>query len=159
MLTFRKVYNLSKCVALCFLVLLAGHILRDPPAPPAQAAAARSPQQLARVMAARVARVRARCGASRHATVRSGQQLYVLWARRLVWCPVFKAASTNWMLHLLPLAGLSDEDADNLRSVSATLRPRLMVDNVKEGLQLPASQLGGSRSGANITLSRYSESY
>ena len=31
MLTFRKVYNLSRCVALCFLVLLARHLLRDPP--------------------------------------------------------------------------------------------------------------------------------
>ena len=32
-------------------------------------------------------------------------KMFALVPRRLVWCPVYKAASTNWMHNLLQLAG------------------------------------------------------
>jgi len=38
------------------------------------------------------------------------QALYTLQNRSLVWCPVFKAASTNWMHNLLLLSGREDVD-------------------------------------------------
>jgi len=41
--------------------------------------------------------------------------LYVLKARRLLWCPVYKAASTSWMTNLLTLANRSAEDLRRLR--------------------------------------------
>jgi len=38
--------------------------------------------------------------------------IYVLQERQLVWCPVYKAASTNWMYNLLFLAGRSEEEVE-----------------------------------------------
>ena len=29
---------------------------------------------------------------------------------KLLWCPVFKAASTNWMRNIITMAGLSDRE-------------------------------------------------
>ena len=43
------------------------------------------------------------------ANIKTGDNLYLLPSRKLIWCPVFKAASTNWMYNLLPLAGLDQE--------------------------------------------------
>jgi len=37
-------------------------------------------------------------------------QMYVLETWSLVWCPVYKAASTNWMHNLLHLAGKKEEE-------------------------------------------------
>ena len=48
-------------------------------------------------------------------TIKSGEQLYLLWNKKLVWCPVYKAASTNWMHHLLYLSGLKEKDVEELR--------------------------------------------
>ena len=36
--------------------------------------------------------------------------LYALESQSLVWCPVYKAASTNWMHNLLHLAGKTEEE-------------------------------------------------
>merc|ERR1719427_2630386 len=40
--------------------------------------------------------------------------LYALESRSLVWCPVYKAASTNWMHNLLHLAGKKEEDINKI---------------------------------------------
>ena len=52
---------------------------------------------------------------TRRPTIKSGEQLYLLWNKRMVWCPVYKAASTNWMFHLLYLSGLKGKDVEELQ--------------------------------------------
>ncbi len=46
----------------------------------------------------------------------STMRLFVLRYRRLFWCPVFKAASTNWMLTLPELSHFNLADLEVLRS-------------------------------------------
>lgn len=41
---------------------------------------------------------------------------YVLQRVELVWCPVYKAASTNWMHNLLYLAGLTDQQVEDIKA-------------------------------------------
>jgi len=41
--------------------------------------------------------------------------MYVLESRSLVWCPVYKAASTNWMHNLLHLAGKKEEEIERIK--------------------------------------------
>ena len=48
----------------------------------------------------------------------------------VVWCPVFKAASTNWMYNLLPLAGLDAMDIENLRRDFGYKHPNLVAREV-----------------------------
>jgi len=52
-------------------------------------------------------------GRSSRGVVRSSY-LYVLESRSLVWCPVYKAASTNWMHNLLHLAGKKEEEIEKI---------------------------------------------
>lgn len=49
--------------------------------------------------------------------IKTGDNLYVLPEQKLIWCPVFKAASTNWMYNLLPLAGLDQNAIDFIRLI------------------------------------------
>ena len=49
------------------------------------------------------------------ANIKTGDNLYLLPSRKLIWCPVFKAASTNWMYNLLPLAGLDQDTINYIR--------------------------------------------
>ena len=51
--------------------------------------------------------------------IKTGEQLYVLQEQKLIWCPVFKAASTNWMYNLLPLAGLDQQAINFIRFISS----------------------------------------
>jgi len=44
----------------------------------------------------------------------NAEKLFVLKQRRLVWCPVYKAASTNWMKNLPRLSGLSPNKVQKL---------------------------------------------
>lgn len=64
------------------------------------------------------------------ANIKTGENLYVLFDRKLVWCPVFKAASTNWMYNLLPLAGLGEDDIENLRRDWGYKHPNMVAREV-----------------------------
>ena len=35
---------------------------------------------------------------------------------KLLWCPVFKAASTNWMLNIITMAGLTEQEKIKLEN-------------------------------------------
>ena len=59
------------------------------------------------------------------ANIKTGDNLYVLPHKRLLWCPVFKAASTNWMYNLLPLAGLDQDAIKNIRFI-----PMFIVEKI-----------------------------
>ena len=67
------------------------------------------------LMASRVKRLREGCDNSSRPNIKTGHHLYPLLGRSLVWCPVYKAASTNWMYNLLPLAGLGQEEILEIR--------------------------------------------
>merc|ERR1719370_667880 len=41
--------------------------------------------------------------------------LFPLASRALVWCPVYKAASTTWAQHLFHLAGLTKEEIEEIQ--------------------------------------------
>jgi len=66
--------------------------------------------------------------------------IYVLQERRLVWCPVYKAASTNWMYNLLFLAGRNDEEVEATKArhpnqpndAGREVAPRLSYSRVLE---------------------------
>ena len=85
----------------------------------------------ANLMQSRVADVELKCNnKTQTANIKSGENLYVLYDRQLVWCPVFKAASTNWMYNLLPLAGLDSEDIENLRRDFGYKHPNMVAREV-----------------------------
>ena len=66
------------------------------------------------IMKERISRIEKFChNKSVSANIKTGDNLYVLPHKKILWCPVFKAASTNWMYNLLPLAGL-DKDSINV---------------------------------------------
>ena len=70
------------------------------------------------MMTERISRIESFCrNKTVSATIKTGENLYVLPQKKLLWCPVFKAASTNWMYNLLPLAGLDQDEIDNIRQV------------------------------------------
>ena len=68
------------------------------------------------IMEERISRIERLCrNKTVSADIKTGEHLYVLPHKKLLWCPVFKAASTNWMYNLLPLAGLDEADINNIR--------------------------------------------
>ena len=68
------------------------------------------------IMKERISRIERFCrNKTVSATIKTGENLYVLPQKKLLWCPVFKAASTNWMYNLLPLAGLDQGEIENIR--------------------------------------------
>ena len=70
------------------------------------------------IMKERISRIEQFCrNKTVSADIKTGDNLYVLPHKKLLWCPVFKAASTNWMYNLLPLAGLDQNDINNIRFV------------------------------------------
>ena len=71
------------------------------------------------IMKERISRIEKFCrNKTMSADIKTGDNLYVLPHKKLLWCPVFKAASTNWMYNLLPLAGLDQEAINNIRLIS-----------------------------------------
>ena len=52
-------------------------------------------------------------------------KLYVLAKRRLIWCPVFKAASTNWLKNIPSLSGLSSQYIERL--VAKKRQPNILA--------------------------------
>ena len=71
------------------------------------------------IMKERISRIKKFCrNKTERASIKTGDNLYVLPHKKLLWCPVFKAASTNWMYNLLPLAGLDQEAINNIRLIS-----------------------------------------
>jgi len=95
-------------------------VTRSPHEPPLlglQTPKLESLKQFEQLMGARVKLLRRGCAA----TPQPGSQssinygyLYVLKARSLVWCPVYKAASTNWCHNLLHLAGKTEPQVQEL---------------------------------------------
>ena len=70
------------------------------------------------LMKERISRTEKFChNKSLSANIKTGDNLYVLPHKKLLWCPVFKAASTNWMYYLLPLAGLDQDAINNIRFI------------------------------------------
>ena len=69
------------------------------------------------------------------ASIKTGDNLYVLPHKKLLWCPVFKAASTNWMYNLLPLAGLDQEAINNIRLMFK--KCQYTIINQKNGIKFP----------------------
>ena len=70
------------------------------------------------IMKERISRIEKFChNKSVSANIKTGDNLYVLPHKKLLWCPVFKAASTNWMYNLLPLAGLDQDDINVIRLI------------------------------------------
>jgi len=47
-------------------------------------------------------------------SVVNSNYLYVLKSKSLVWCPVYKAASTNWMHNLIHLGGKSEKEVEEI---------------------------------------------
>jgi len=66
------------------------------------------------LMEARSKLLEEKCQDANHATILQSGYLYVLKSQSLVWCPVYKAASTNWMHNLLHLGGKSEQDVENI---------------------------------------------
>ena len=70
------------------------------------------------IMKERISRIEKFChNKSVSANIKTGDNLYVLPHKKILWCPVFKAASTNWMYNLLPLAGLDQDDISVIRLI------------------------------------------
>ena len=71
------------------------------------------------IMEERISRIEKFChNKTVSADIKTGEHLYVLPHKKLLWCPVFKAASTNWMYNLLPLAGLDQDAINHIRLIS-----------------------------------------
>merc|ERR1711953_1413821 len=62
--------------------------------------------------------------------IKTGDNLYVLPEQKLIWCPVFKAAATNWMYNLLPLAGLDKDSINVIRNSYNYRHPNLVAREV-----------------------------
>ena len=74
--------------------------------------------------------------------------LYPLPKKSFVWCPVYKAASTNWMYNLLSFSGLSEAEIEKIREgynyehpnlVGRKVAPALHFHRIKEIIQEPRS--------------------
>lgn len=54
-------------------------------------------------------------------------KLFVIKRRRLLWCPVYKAASTNWMKNLPRLSGLSTDQVQELNKEKQNRQVNVMA--------------------------------
>lgn len=70
--------------------------------------------QFRQEMTARRKRLNKKCLTKKSRQILNNRVFYALPSRWLVWCPVFKAASTNWMHNLLHLAGRSEEEINRI---------------------------------------------
>lgn len=113
MLTLRKIFQITQASCLLIMILLVHKLLEADQDNLQQF----DEGQFAELMMQRVTRLNDQCSKRNVSkpNIKTGENLYVLYGRQLVWCPVFKAASTNWMYNLLPLAGLQEQDIDSIR--------------------------------------------
>ena len=110
----------------------------------------RSKSKLSILMEERVSLVNQHCSnRSRRPNIKSGQDLYPLPEKSFIWCPVYKAASSNWMYNLLPLSGLSEPEIEKIREaynykhpnlVGREVAPALPYVIIKEIIQEPRSK-------------------
>ena len=123
----KKLFLFLQASSLCFFVL----ILRELLGTRSESFVSMTIHDFNHLMNQRALQVERECQKkSVKANIRTGENLYVLFDRKLVWCPVFKAASTNWMYNLLPLAGLQDEDIENLRRDYGYKHPNMVAREV-----------------------------
>ena len=47
----------------------------------------------------------------------------------LLWCPVFKAASTNWMKNIITLGGVREQEAKLLEKKFPGCEAKLFIDD------------------------------
>jgi len=69
-----------------------------------------------KLMQDRFNRLRSSCNRRKNSqlSIVNSNYLYVLKSKSLVWCPVYKAASTNWMHNLLHLGGKTEEEVQEI---------------------------------------------
>ena len=114
MSTIKKVFLVIQCFGCCVMLLLFKQFLGLDESRPQTVSMTR--REFDNIMSKRTSLLSEQCKSQMtRPTIKSGEHLYLLWNKRLVWCPVFKAASTNWMIHLLYLSGLNEKDIDELR--------------------------------------------
>lgn len=112
MLTLKKIFFLTQCFCCCVFILLLREVLDDS----TNTIVSIKQNEFSNLMSERISILSKHCeNQTSRPTIKSGEQLYLLWNKRLVWCPVYKAASTNWMHHMLYLSGLKEEDIEELR--------------------------------------------
>ena len=111
MLTLKKTFFLTQCFCCCVIILLLREVLDD-----STNIVTVKNNEFSNLMSERISLISKHCeNQTTKPTIKSGEQLYLLWNKKLVWCPVYKAASTNWMHHLLYLSGLKEKDVEELR--------------------------------------------
>jgi len=66
------------------------------------------------LMEARSKLLEEKCQEAHQSTILQSGYLYVLKSKSLVWCPVYKAASINWMHNLLHLGGKNEKDVETI---------------------------------------------
>ena len=124
----KKLFLFLQASTLCFLVLILRELLGTKSEP---VVVSMTMSDFDKLMKQRTLQVERECQKKTvKANIKTGENLYVLYDRKLVWCPVFKAASTNWMYNLLPLAGLDDEDIENLRRDYGYKHPNMVAREV-----------------------------
>ena len=128
MLTLRKTLKICQVLFLCFLVLVVRQLLE------LDDSVVDDDELFEALMKQRVMILQDQCqqrNISSGPSIKTGENLYILYRQPpLVWCPVFKAASTNWMYNMLPLAGLDDQDIDDLRYDFGYKHPNLVARQV-----------------------------
>jgi len=83
------------------------------------------------LMEERTSLVASHCANRSHrATIKTGEDLYSLPGQSLVWCPVYKAASSNWFHNLLSLSGLSDYGVQEIKEDFPDLHPNMLAREV-----------------------------
>jgi len=73
-------------------------------------------EQFQQLMKSRTELLQEQCDQQGEESVINPHVMFVLKERSLVWCPVYKAASTNWMYNLLYLAGRSDTEVEETKA-------------------------------------------
>ena len=112
MWTLKKIFFLTQCFCCCVLLLLLREVLDES----RDVNVSMKQSEFLNLMPGRISLITKYCeNQTRKPTIKSGEQLYLLWNKRLVWCPVYKAASTNWMFHMLYLSGLKEKDVEELQ--------------------------------------------
>eukprot|EP00092_Neocalanus_flemingeri_P016665 GFUD01018028.1.p1 GENE.GFUD01018028.1~~GFUD01018028.1.p1 ORF type:complete len:470 (+),score=128.33 GFUD01018028.1:311-1720(+) len=66
------------------------------------------------LMTERAQLLKRKCSNRRSLPAVSSKVMYAMKSKSLVWCPVYKAASTNWMHNLLHLAGKTEDEVKKI---------------------------------------------